>query len=216
MPWATRTRRYRSSSSPITAAPSASSFALETMPALMENLVESGRVYYVIKDLPLDALHPEARAASVAARCAGEQDAYLPMHDAIFAAQADWSGTGDGATAIFVDLAAGLDSGRDAFETCMADGRQAEKVQANVEEALALGVNGTPFFFLDGYGLSGAQPYELFEMAVGLAENGELDDVIEAQAREYYDAMVAQAEEMAHQAAPAGGRTGRGFAGECL
>jgi protein-disulfide isomerase len=74
-------------------------------------------------------------------------------------------------------------------------------VQANVDEAMALGINGTPFFFLDGYGLSGAQPYELFEAAVELAENDELDDVIEAQAREYYDAMVAQAEAMARQAA---------------
>ena len=181
--------------------PFCQSYALETMPALMENLVESGRVFYAIKDLPLDALHPEARSASVAARCAGEQDAYLPMHDALFAAQADWSGTGDGANAVLADLAAGLDLDAGAFDTCMADGRQAEKVQANVEEALALGVNGTPFFFLDGYGLSGAQPYELFEMAVGLAENGELDAVIEAQAREYYDAMVAQAEAMARQAA---------------
>ena len=181
--------------------PYCQSFALETMPALVENMVEQGRVYYVIKDLPLDALHPEARSASVAARCAGEQDAYLPMHDAIFAAQADWSGTGDGANAVFADLAAELALDVDAFDTCVTDGRQAEMVQANVDEALALGVNGTPFFFLDGYGLSGAQPYELFEMAVGLAENGELEAVIEAQARDYYDAMVAQAEAMARQAA---------------
>ena len=48
-------------------------YAQETMPALVESLVDSGRVFYAIKDLPLDAIHPEARSASVAARCAGEQ-----------------------------------------------------------------------------------------------------------------------------------------------
>jgi protein-disulfide isomerase len=57
---------------------------------------------------------------------------------------------------------------------------------------MALGVNGTPFFIIDGYPLSGAQPYEAFEAAVGLAENGELGDVITAYARQAYDAMLAQ------------------------
>jgi len=167
-------------------------YATQTMPTLLENLVESGRVFYTIKDLPLETIHPEARSASVAARCGGEQDAYLPMHDAIFAAQADWSGAGDEAEAIFNGLAADLDLDVDSFSACMTNGRQAQNVQANLEEALSLGVNGTPFFFIDGYGFSGAQPYELYEMAVELAENDELDDVVEAQARQAYDAMVAQ------------------------
>jgi protein-disulfide isomerase len=167
-------------------------YALGTMPAMLENLVESGRVFYAIKDLPLDRIHPEARSASVAARCAGEQDAYLPMHDAIFTAQAEWSGRGLGAEAIFTDLAAELDLDVGDFTACLADGRQAENVQANVEEAMSLGLNGTPFFIIDGYPLSGAQPYEAFEAAVGLAENGELGDVITAYARQAYEAMLAQ------------------------
>jgi protein-disulfide isomerase len=167
-------------------------YALETMPAMVENLVESGRVFYTIKDLPLDRIHPEARSASVAARCAGVQDAYLPMHDAIFTAQAEWSGAGAGAEAVFTDLAAELDLDVAEFTACLADGRQAENVQANVEEAMALGINGTPFFVIDGYPLSGAQSYEAFEAAVGLAENGELGDVIAAYARQAYDAMLAQ------------------------
>jgi protein-disulfide isomerase len=167
-------------------------YALDTMPAVVENLVESGRVFYAVKDLPLDSIHPEARSASVAARCAGEQDAYLAMHDAIFEAQADWRGTGAGADAVFVELAAGLDLDVDAFGSCQAEGQQAANVQANVEEAMSLGVTGTPTFFITGYGVSGAQPYELFEMAVGLAESGELDDMVEAQARQAYEAAVAQ------------------------
>ena len=175
-------------------------YALETMPAVVENLVASGRVFYAVKDLPLDSIHPEARSASVAARCAGEQDAYLAMHDALFEAQADWRGTGAGAEAVFAELAADLDLDVDVFESCQADGQQAASVQANVEEALSLGVTGTPTFFIAGYGVSGAQPYELFEMAVELAENGELDDMVTAQARQAYEAAVAQME-AAQQAA---------------
>jgi protein-disulfide isomerase len=167
-------------------------YALETMPAVLENLVESGRVFYAVKDLPLDAIHPEARSASVAARCGGEQDAYLAMHDAIFEAQEEWRGAGAGADAMFAELAADLALDVDAFASCQADGQQAAKVQANVEEAMSLGVNGTPFFFIAGYGVSGAQPYEMFEAAVELAESGELATVIEMQARQAYDAAVAQ------------------------
>jgi protein-disulfide isomerase len=146
--------------------------AFQTMPGVVEKLVETDRVFYAIKDLPLDAIHPEARSASVAARCAGEQDAYLAMHDTIFAAQADWSGSGEQSAKIFAGLAKDLELDVDAFEACVADGSQAAGVQANFEEAMALNVNSTPFFFLNGYAVSGAQPYELFEMAVELAESG--------------------------------------------
>jgi protein-disulfide isomerase len=112
------------------------------------------------------------------------------MHDAIFEAQAQWSGAG--AEAIFAGLATDLELDAHTFSDCMADGDQAEGVQANVEEALSLGVTGKPVFFIDGYGVTGAQPFEMFEMAVELAEIGELDDVVEAQARQAYEAMLAQ------------------------
>jgi protein-disulfide isomerase len=174
--------------------------ALETLPVLIENLIDSGRVFYSIKDLPLDQIHPEARSASVAARCAGEQDAYLEMHDAIFGAQQYWSGTGEQAEELFIELAADMDLYVEKFTACLADGDQARNVQANFEEAMALNVNSTPFFFIDGYAISGAQPYEVFEMAVVLAEQGELDDVIEAQARQVYQELLDQ--EAAQAAAP--------------
>jgi hypothetical protein len=68
-------------------------------------------------------------------------------------------------------------------------------------------VKGTPFFFFDGYGVAAAQPTGMFELAGQLAENGELDDVIEAQARQAYHAMLAlrakaQQAAAAQQAAP--------------
>ncbi|MBD8044887.1 DsbA family oxidoreductase [Arthrobacter sp. Sa2BUA2] len=46
----------------------------------------------------------------------------------------------------------------------------AEAVEQDVAEARALGVNGVPFFVLDRrYGISGAQPAELFEQALAQA-----------------------------------------------
>lgn len=148
----------------------------ETMPAILSELISSGRVRYVLKDFPLDSLHPSARAAAAAARCAGEQNAYWEMHDLIFESQAQWSGAGTEVAGILSELAdqLGLDVAQ--FETCVGSGRFDAVVQANQDEGAALGVRGTPFFFVNGFPINGAQPYELFEYAVSLAEEGTLAD----------------------------------------
>ena len=148
----------------------------ETMPAIMSDMIETGQVRYVFKDLPLDGLHPEARAAAHAARCAGEQDAYWEMHDALFSSQQDWGGQGAGANDVFVSLAADLSLDEDAFTICIEEERYAAAIQDNVEEARSLGATATPYFFIDGMPIPGAQSYELFFYAVGLAEEGLLAD----------------------------------------
>ena len=60
---------------------------------------------------------------------------------------------------------AGLDpmAAREALES----GRYADDVQADIDQAGRLGITGVPFFVLDGrYGVSGAQPAEVFAQAL--------------------------------------------------
>jgi protein-disulfide isomerase len=146
--------------------------SMQTMPSIISELVETGRVYYVIKDLPLD-MHPVAPLAATAARCAGEQDAYWEMHDVLFEQQQVWSQANDPA-GIMTNIAAELDLNRTDFVACLESGKYDEVIEANKREAIGYGMTGTPGFFIDGYPLSGAQPFELFEYAVELAELGEL------------------------------------------
>ncbi|MCI0394088.1 MAG: DsbA family protein [Chloroflexi bacterium] len=153
----------------------------QTMPQIISEMVENGRVYYILKDFPLDQIHRDARAGAVAARCAGEQDAYWGMHDLLFSRQNEWAGQGVGATPVFVNFAASLGLDADDFSTCLASGRYDDAVQANLVEGQSLGVGGTPAFFIDGYQLSGARPYEHFEIAVGLAEEGRLAEALAPQ-----------------------------------
>lgn len=160
--------------------------ATETLPRLVTEMIDTGRVRYQIKDFPLDSIHPEARAAAVAARCAGDQDAFWAMHEALFARQSEWAGLGAGAADVFKTFAMDLSLDPDAFATCLTSGRFDAIIQANQDEGIALGVTGTPGFFINGFPISGAQPYELFEYAVGLAEDGTLADA--------YVAPEAQAE----------------------
>ena len=156
--------------------PYCSSHAEQVLPRIVTELIDSGDVYYVLKDLPLDNIHPRARAAATAARCAGEQDAYWGMHDALFESQPRWSRPENTPTEIFVELADELGLDSEAFNACLESGRYDEAIEANLAEARALGIGGTPYFFIDGYPIPGTQPFELFEYAVALAQEGRLAD----------------------------------------
>lgn len=133
----------------------------ETLPQLRENFIDKGLVYYVIKDFPLTSIHPQAVLAATAARCAGEQDAYLEMHDNLFTQQAEWSGNED-AAAVFAGYAdeLGLDAAQ--FETCLNSEEMQTAVLANMNEGMSFGVSGTPAFFINGILVSGALPYDNF------------------------------------------------------
>ena len=157
--------------------PYCAQYSQQTLPAVITDLVETGQAYYMLKDLPLDSLHPEARAAANAARCAGDQNAYWEMHDLLFERQAAWLGQGDAAAeASFLSLGDELGLNMDEFTPCVIDAAFADAVEANAQEALALGAQSTPSFFINGFPLRGAQPLEIFTLAVGAAAQG--DDVI--------------------------------------
>jgi len=151
----------------------------QTWPQLRAALVETGRVRYIFKDFPITNIHPQAPKAHEAARCAGEQGAYWEMHDRIFDGQAEWAGK---SKHVEVLKGYGLELGLDAaaFDACLDSGRWAETVQSDLSEGVALGVRGTPTFFIEGYPLVGAQPYEVFQQAIQLAEQGRLGEALQS------------------------------------
>ncbi|MBK8901494.1 MAG: thioredoxin domain-containing protein [Anaerolineaceae bacterium] len=169
-------------------------YAVDTFPTVFAEMIETGRVFYAIKDLPLDSLHPEAIVAATAVRCAGEQEAYKEMHDAVFANQAVWGGSGESAAIdALVELAEELSLDGAALRSCIDLGEQRDKVLANQQESLNMGVSSTPTFYINGYPLRGAQPYDVFDAVAELVENGELEAVLEAQMRQAYEQAQAQA-----------------------
>ena len=183
--------------------PYCSQHSLQTMPQIVTEFVDTGRVYYMLKDLPLDQLHPDARAAAEAARCAGDQDAYWEMHDEVFANQSEWSGQGEAAKELFVSYAGGLGLDESAMTACLESGQFTDAVEANAAEARSLGISGTPMFFVDGYPLNGARPFEHFELAVQYAEEGRL--------AEAYAPAEQQPEEPAGSPTPADVEIGDAF-----
>lgn len=144
----------------------------ETLPLLKQNFIDTGLVYYVIKDFPLTSIHPQAVKAAEAARCAGEQGGFVAMHEALFTSQSQWSGS-PRASELFIELATALGLDQAEFSECLNSGRMETAVLADLEQGMSYGVSGTPAFFINGYLVSGALPYADFEAGLNrmLAEN---------------------------------------------
>ena len=62
------------------------------------------------------------------------------------------------------------------MRTCLESDRHAAAVTTDVAEGERLGVNGTPTFFINGYPLPGALPYDTFQQAIAMAEEGRLGE----------------------------------------
>ncbi|MGV9860153.1 DsbA family oxidoreductase [Gordonia sp. NPDC003425] len=74
------------------------------------------------------------------------------------------------------DLAADIGLDRDATLAALESGVYADAVAADIDQARRYGINGVPFFVVDGrYGVSGAQPPEVFTEALSRAASERSD-----------------------------------------
>ncbi len=119
-----------------------------------------GKIRFVYRDFPLTNIHPNATPAAIAARCAGEQDAYFSFHDALLSYQ---YGLGQDA---YLSYATELGLDVKAFQTCLDEKRYADKVEADMRYGYSIGVSSTPTFFVNGIAIVGAQPYEVFQQLI--------------------------------------------------
>lgn len=139
----------------------------QTLPDILKNYVDTGKVKYVVRDYPL-SFHPNAQKASEASECAGEQGKFWEMHDKLFQTQGEWSNLSD-APAKFKEYAKALKLTA-SFDTCLDSGAMADEVNADLADGSAAGISGTPGFWIvseDGQSknISGAYPYATFQAA---------------------------------------------------
>jgi len=125
------------------------------------------RVRLIWRDYPIDSLHPQARNAHEAARCASDQGKFWPYHKALYAGPPKQP---DQLPAVAQET--GLDMA--SFKECVASGKHRAAVQKDVEEGNRLDVTGTPTFFINGRVLAGAQPLQAFVRVIDdeLARSG--------------------------------------------
>jgi len=143
-------------------------FETESFTQLKKNYIDTGKVRFVSRDLPLE-FHPNAPGAAIAVRCAGEQNKFWEMHDAIM----QDSGSDLGSDAI-LKYAQKVNLDIPAFKTCLDEKRYVAAIQKDTADAGLLGISGTPSFVIgktakdqiDGIRIVGAVPYSVFESTI--------------------------------------------------
>jgi protein-disulfide isomerase len=99
--------------------------------------------------IPLISIHPNSIFAATAAEAAGEAGRFWEMHELLFVNQSTWAAH-PSPESLFVGYAeeAGIDPAR--FRTLLRSPGVEARVQGDIQEAVRLGVNSTPTFFVNG------------------------------------------------------------------
>lgn len=126
-------------------------FHATVYPTLKSKYIDAGKVRFVFREFPLDAV---ATGAFMLARCA-PADKYFPMVEVLFEQQKNWAFTKDPAKGL---LAIAKQAGftEQSFEACLTDNKLSEAVQEVARRANEkFGVNSTPTFFVNGKAVQG-------------------------------------------------------------
>lgn len=147
--------------------PHCAHFDEETFPAFRKKYVDTGRVYYTLKEFltpPADV----AAAGFILARCGG-QAKYFTILDQVFRSQPEW-GVVD-INQIFLDIgrANGLSEAK--VKACFADQAAVDALNARVAAAMnADKVTSTPTFDVNGKRIEGAVPLSDLDAAIAEAD----------------------------------------------
>ncbi|HVI07669.1 MAG TPA: thioredoxin domain-containing protein [Candidatus Binatia bacterium] len=143
-------------------------FESDSFAQIKKEYIDTGKVRFVSRDLPLD-FHPNAPAAAMAARCAGDQGKFWQIRDAMMLDSA----TDLGPDAL-IKYGEKVSLDMTSYRTCLSDKKYTEDIKKDSVDAGKLGISGTPSFVIGktdkaeiaGVRIVGAVPYAVFESAI--------------------------------------------------
>jgi protein-disulfide isomerase len=143
-------------------------FETESFAQLKKTYIDTGKVRFVSRDLPLE-FHPNAPGAAVAARCAGEQNKFWEMRDAMMLDTATDLGPDS-----LVKYGQKTNLDMPAYSACLKEKKFSEAIKKDTADAGALGISGTPSFIIGksdkteiaGVRIVGAVPFAVYDSAI--------------------------------------------------
>ena len=139
-------------------------FIQQTFPKLKEQFIDTGKVRWVVRDMPL-GFHKNARKAAQAAHCAGEQDKFWEMRGVLFAnaKKLEEENLPNYAQTLGLDMSA--------FDACLASDRHLAGIDKSMKDAGGVQITGTPTFvvgkasgdWVEGKRVVGARNHKVFE-----------------------------------------------------
>jgi protein-disulfide isomerase len=133
-----------------------------TFTPFKEKYIDPGKVYFIFREFPLDAL---ATSAFVLARCVPE-GGYFPFVDSLFRQQRNWAFSDDPAGALF-NIAKQAGFTQESFKACLTNQEILDGVNwVRNRGGEELGVSATPTFFINGNKKSGALSLETLDQEI--------------------------------------------------
>lgn len=130
---------------------------MDTMDAVAKEYPKDVKIAF--KHLPLP-FHPEAKPAARASIAAQKQGKFWEMHDKLFENQKSLG------EELYMSLAKEIGLDMEKFKKDFNDPAVAKQVDDDAAQATALGVRGTPGFFVNGVQVRGAQPLPEFKKLI--------------------------------------------------
>ena len=117
-------------------------------------------IKYIFRDLPI--VNEHSANLALAARCAGEQGLFWPMHDRLFIDQ----GINEKSQILLAAQRSGVDINK--FEICFDSQLYLPQIKKDYNDAVALGIDriGTPIWFINGQQVSGDIPENVFNQFI--------------------------------------------------
>ncbi len=123
-----------------------------------------GKINFVFRNFPLP-MHKNAQAAAQAAEAAGAQGKFFEMYDKLYVNQEKWGET-DKAMEYVMQYAKELKLDVDKFKSDVESKKYAKKVQKDIDDGFAVGVNSTPTFFINGIQQPSGMSFDDFKKAI--------------------------------------------------
>jgi protein-disulfide isomerase len=148
--------------------PACARFSRETQPAIFREFVDTGRVRWRMVPIQMGGFR-NSLAATRAAECAGEQGRFWEIHGLLYGNQGEWQRERRPEAMLREHaLAAGVEAPE--WDRCIASGAVLQRTRTQTASARALGIRGTPSFFINGARVHGALPAVQFRQFLLRAE----------------------------------------------
>jgi protein-disulfide isomerase len=128
------------------------------------------RMRFIFRQNPLPQIHRNAVAAAHAAEAAGMQGHFWGMHDKLYENQKAWGESPD-PRPYFIEMARTIGLDVDRFVKEMSSKTADDRLIEDIRRGQAMGVAGTPTFYLNGRELKGPLTFDEFRKAINAALN---------------------------------------------
>ncbi len=134
-------------------------FYMESFKKIKDEYIDKGLAVFYYRDFAF--LGPESIQASLASKCAREQEKFWEYIDILFENQSVGFNKEN-----LIKFAERLNLDKEKFEKCINEGKYMDEIQEDIKAAQTLGVRGTPYFIINNDIVEGAYPYEYIKQII--------------------------------------------------